>query len=31
MSDGVLSDRELRRAVRDGWIVSPTGIDNKQF
>src|SRR2546426_19590 len=31
MSDGVLSDRELRLAVRDGWIVSPTAIDDQQF
>src|SRR5881409_3784932 len=31
MSDGVLSDHELRLAVRDGWIVSPTAIDDQQF
>src|SRR5262247_3365588 len=31
MSDGVLSDRELRRAVRDGWIVSPTPVEDQQF
>ncbi len=31
MSDGVLSDRELRLAVRDGWIVSPTPIEDQQF
>jgi len=31
MSDGVLSDRELRQAVRDGWIVSPVAIDDQQF
>src|SRR6266478_1113228 len=31
MSDGVLSDRELRLAVRDGWIVSPVAIDDQQF
>jgi len=31
MSDGVLSDRELRQAVRDGWIVSPIAIDDQQF
>src|SRR5438309_4712604 len=31
MSDGVLADRELRQAVRDGWIVSPVAIDDQQF
>src|SRR5499427_2711883 len=31
MSDGVLPDRELRLAVRDGWIVSPTPIEDQQF
>src|SRR4030095_13726212 len=31
MSDGVLSDRELRQAVRDGWIVSPIAVDDQQF
>src|SRR6266436_2002212 len=31
MSDGVLSDRELRLAVRDGWIVSPVAIEDQQF
>src|SRR5438094_3865494 len=31
MSDGVLSDRELRQAVGDGWIVSPVAIDDQQF
>jgi dCTP deaminase len=31
MSDGVLSDRELRQAVRDGWIVSPTVVEDQQF
>src|SRR6185436_4605048 len=31
MSDGVLPDRELRAAVRDGWIVSPVAIDDQQF
>src|SRR5262249_26324222 len=31
MSDGVLSDHELRRGVRDGWVVSPTPIGGQQF
>ena len=31
MSDGVLSDRELRQAVRDGWIVAPTAVEDQQF
>src|SRR5258705_9445066 len=31
MSDGVLPDRELRAAVRDGWIASPVPIDDQQF
>src|SRR5438128_9126674 len=31
MSDGVLADRELRQAVRDGWIVSPVAIDDQRF
>src|SRR6266550_1298014 len=31
MSDGVLSDRELRQGVGDGWIVSPVAIDDQQF
>ena len=31
MSEGVLSDRELRLAVRDGWIVSPVALDDQQF
>src|SRR5262249_7671612 len=31
MPEGVLSDRELRAAVRDGWIAAPDGIDDRQF
>ncbi len=31
MSEGVLSDRELRAAVRDGWIAAPGGIEDRQF
>jgi dCTP deaminase len=31
MSDGVLSDRELRRAVGDGWITASAPIDDAQF
>src|SRR6267142_122432 len=31
MGDGVLSDRELRAAVRDGWIVAPVAIEDSQF
>jgi dCTP deaminase len=31
MSDGVLSDRELRAAVHDGWIASPVAIEDQQF
>src|SRR5262245_2141321 len=31
MSEGVLPDRELRAAVRDGWIAAPDGIDDRQF
>jgi dCTP deaminase len=31
MSDGVLSDRELRRAVGDGWVTSSAAIDDAQF
>lgn len=31
MSDGVLSDRELRSAVRDGWITAPLDIEDGQF
>ena len=31
MSDGVLPDRELRAAVRDGWIASPVAIEDQQF
>ena len=31
MPEGVLSDRELRVAVRDGWIAAADGIDDRQF
>jgi len=31
MPEGVLSDRELRAAVRDGWIAAADGIDDRQF
>src|SRR6266705_5648247 len=31
MSDGVLPDRELRAAVRDGWVVAPIDIEDQQF
>lgn len=31
MPEGVLPDRELRAAVRDGWIAAPDGIDDRQF
>jgi dCTP deaminase len=31
MSDGVLSDRELRRAVGDGWVTASAPIDDAQF
>src|SRR5512132_1051093 len=31
MSEGVLSDRELRAAARDGWIAAADGIDDRQF
>src|SRR4030095_13668444 len=31
MSDGVLPDRELRAAVRDGWIVSAGPVGHQQF
>jgi len=31
MSEGVLPDRELRAAARDGWIAAPGGIEDRQF
>jgi dCTP deaminase len=31
MSEGVLADRELRAAVRDGWITAPVAIEDGQF
>src|SRR2546427_13213996 len=31
MSDGVLPDRELRAAVRDGWVVAQIDIEDQQF
>ena len=31
MSEGVLADRELRAAVRDGWIAAPVAIEDAQF
>ena len=31
MSEGVLADRELRAAVRDGWIAAPVAIEDGQF
>jgi len=29
--EGVLPDRELRAAARDGWIAAPGGIEDRQF
>ncbi|PYN23961.1 MAG: 2'-deoxycytidine 5'-triphosphate deaminase, partial [Candidatus Rokuibacteriota bacterium] len=31
MNEGVLSDRELRVAARDGWVAAPGGIEERQF
>src|SRR5438093_8707586 len=31
MRDGVRPDRELRAAVRDGWVVAPIDIEDQQF